>query len=41
MKNKITIYWNKLASIKELQEFFEEDFQGFKKLIENYIVDVA
>ena len=32
-----TIYWNKLAEIEELKEFFEEDFQGFKKLIEEHI----
>ncbi|BDA70405.1 hypothetical protein CAL7716_045710 [Calothrix sp. PCC 7716] len=40
MKTKSTIYWNKLASIQELEEFFEEDFQGFKKLIEERIEEV-
>ena len=37
MKIQRTIYWNKLAEIEELKEFFEEDFQGFKKLIEEHI----
>lgn len=37
MLNKYTIDWNKLATVEELQEFFEEDFQGFKKLIEDNI----
>ncbi|NEO41474.1 MAG: hypothetical protein F6J90_36170 [Moorea sp. SIOASIH] len=37
MKIQPTIYWNKLAEIKELKEFFEEDFQGFVKLIEYHI----
>ena len=32
-----TIHWNKLAEIPELKEFFEEDYQGFKKLIEEHI----
>ena len=35
-----TIYWDKLAQIRELKEFFEEDFQGFKKLIEDNIEDI-
>ena len=37
MKIQRTIYWNKLAEIEELKEFFEEDYQGFKKLIEDHI----
>jgi hypothetical protein len=37
MKRQRTIYWNKLAEIQELKEFFEEDFQGFRKLIEEHI----
>ncbi|MGL5941007.1 MAG: hypothetical protein ACRC2S_11535 [Waterburya sp.] len=40
MKIQRTIHWNKLAEIKELKEFFEEDFQGFKKLIEDKIEDL-
>ena len=40
MKTKCTIYWNKLAKIKELKEFFEEDYQGFKKLIEEQIKEL-
>ncbi|MDY7024339.1 MAG: hypothetical protein SWJ54_23830 [Cyanobacteriota bacterium] len=34
------IYWQKLAEIGELQEFFEEDFQGFKQLIEENIEEL-
>jgi hypothetical protein len=34
MEKQHTIDWQKLAEIEELKEFFEEDFQGFKKLIE-------
>ncbi len=34
------IYWNKLAQIKELKEFFEEDFEGFKKLIQDNIQEI-
>ncbi len=37
MKIQRTIYWEKLASINELTEFFEEDFSGFKKAIEEHI----
>ncbi|MEH2417096.1 hypothetical protein [Nostoc sp.] len=40
MKIQRTIYWNKLTEIQELKEFFEEDFQGFKKLIEDRIEEV-
>jgi hypothetical protein len=37
MKIQRTIYWNKLAEIEELKEFFAEDYPGFKKLIEDQI----
>jgi hypothetical protein len=37
MKIQRTIYWNKLAEIEELKEFFAEDYSGFKKLIEAQI----
>lgn len=37
MKTQDKIYWNKLAEIEELKEFFGEDFPGFKKLIEDNI----
>lgn len=37
MKIQRTIYWNKLAEIEELKEFFTQDYQGFKKLIEEQI----
>ena len=37
MKIQYTIYWDKLAEIQELKEFFEEDFSGFRKLIEERI----
>jgi len=37
MKAKRTIHWNKLAEIQELKEFFSEDCQTFKKLIEKHI----
>jgi hypothetical protein len=37
MKIQRTIYWHKLAEIEELKEFFAEDYQGFKKLIEEQI----
>ncbi len=40
MKIQRTIYWDKLAEIQALKEFFEEDFQGFKKLIENRIEEI-
>ncbi|NEP78030.1 MAG: hypothetical protein F6K39_07480 [Okeania sp. SIO3B3] len=40
MKTQSKIDWNKLAEIKELKEFFEEDFQGFKKLIEDNIKEL-
>ena len=36
-----TIYWEKLAEIRELKEFFAEDFSGFKKLIEDSIEEFA
>ena len=29
--------WQKLAEIKELKEYFEADFEGFKKCIEKHI----
>ena len=35
-----TVYWDKLAEIDELKEFFAEDYQGFKKLIETQIKEV-
>ena len=37
MKIQRTIYWSNLTEIQELKEFFEEDFPGFKKLIEDHI----
>ena len=40
MKIQPTIHWNKLAQIRELQEFFAEDYQGFKKLIEAYMEEL-
>lgn len=40
MKIQRTIYWEKLAEIYELEEYFEEDFQGFQKLIEANIEEV-
>lgn len=40
MKIQRTISWDKLAEIQALKEFFEEDFQGFKKLIENRIEEI-
>jgi hypothetical protein len=40
MKTQSTIYWQKLAEIEELKEFFKEDFQGFKKLIEDNIEEL-
>ena len=40
MKIQPTIHWNKLAQIRELKEFFAEDYQGFKKLIEAYIEEL-
>lgn len=40
MKILRTIDWNKLAEIEELKDFFEEDFQGFKNLIEDNIEEV-
>lgn len=36
-----TIYWNQLAEIQELKEFFVEDFAGFKKMIEDHIHEFA
>ncbi|MGK7945539.1 MAG: hypothetical protein AB4058_13815 [Microcystaceae cyanobacterium] len=41
MNTQSTIYWEKLAEIRELQEFFAEDFQGFQKLIENNMEKLA
>lgn len=35
-----TIYWQKLAEIEELKEYFAEDFSGFKKLIEEQIEEL-
>ena len=40
MKIQRTIHWNKLAQIRELKEFFAEDYQGFKKLIEAYMEEL-
>jgi len=40
MKIQRTIYWEKLAEIEELKEFFTEDFPGFQKLIEANIEEV-
>lgn len=40
MKRQRTVNWQKLAAIEELQEFFAEDFQGFKQLIEANIETV-
>ncbi|VEP17066.1 conserved hypothetical protein [Hyella patelloides LEGE 07179] len=40
MKIQRTIYWDKLAEIKELKQFFEEDYRRFKKLIENHIEEL-
>lgn len=40
MKIQRTIDWNKLAEIKELKEFFVEDFSGFKKPIEDCIEEL-
>lgn len=40
MKVQRIICWNKLAEIKELKEFFAEDYSGFKKLIEENIEEV-
>lgn len=40
MKIQRTIYWNKLAEIKELKQFFKEDTQRFKKLIEDRIEEL-
>ena len=33
----IKINWDKLASIKELESYFTDDFQGFKNQVEKYI----
>lgn len=40
MKRQRTIYWNKLAEIPELKEFFVEDERGFKQLIEECIEEL-
>jgi len=37
MQKQRTIDWEKLAEVEELKEFFEEDYEGFKKLIEDNI----
>ena len=37
MKKNMRLTGKKLAEIKELKELFEEDFPGFKKLIEDHI----
>ncbi len=39
MKIQHTIYWDKLAEMEELKEYFEEDFLGFKQLIEDNIAE--
>lgn len=41
MTAKHTIHWKKLAEIQELKEFFAEDFQVFKNLIEKHIEEFA
>ena len=41
MKTQSTIDWNKLAEVKELQEFFEEDERGFKESIEAQIEELS
>lgn len=35
------INWQKLAEVKELKEFFEEDFEGFKSKIISYLEIMA
>ena len=40
MKIQPEIYWDKLAEIEELQEFFEEDLPLFKKLVKEHIEEV-
>ena len=40
MKVQCTICWNRLAEIEELKEFFEEDYQEFKKLIKEHIEEL-
>ncbi len=32
--------WEKLAQIEELKEYFAEDFQGFRHLIEDYVNEI-
>lgn len=36
----MTVNWTKLAEIQELVEYFEEDFAGFQKKIEEYISEI-
>jgi len=36
----LEVNWNKLAQIEELKEYFEEDFIGFQKLIEQSITQM-
>lgn len=38
---KKEIDWHKLAEVKELKEFFEEDFEGFKNQIYYYLEVMA
>jgi hypothetical protein len=32
----LQVHWNQLAKIEELQEYFQEDFKGFKSAIEQF-----
>lgn len=34
------VHWTKLAQIEELKEYFEQDFQGFRNLIEEYMNEI-
>ncbi|MCT7959946.1 hypothetical protein NG799_04790 [Laspinema sp. D1] len=40
MKINRTIYWENLAEIEELQEFFQKDLPFFKQLMEEHIEEV-
>ena len=40
MEIQRTIYWDRLAEIEELEEFFQEDSVSFKDLIEKHIEEV-
>ena len=41
MKTQLIVNWDKLEEVKELQEFFEEDEQGFKELIETQVKELS